>query len=79
MLHLTKEFNDISELAQEFQRLAFESSQSAFRADAVTIEANYKKLLGGYRNLQKSMNDLNLQVRRYRTPTPQDYEALESE
>ena len=79
MLHLTREFNTVSELSQEFQRLAFEASQAAFKSDAVTIEQHYKKMLSGYRDLQRAVADLNTQVKRYRTPTPKDYESLETE
>jgi len=79
MLHLTRELNTVSELSQEFQRLAFEASQAAFKEDALTIEEHYKKMLTGYRELQRAITDLNIQVKRYRTPTPQDYESLETE
>ena len=77
MLHLTKELNDVSQLANEFARLAFEASQAAFKEDALTIEKRYKKMLLGYKALGVCMTELGIQVNRYRTPTPKDYESLE--
>lgn len=79
MLHLTKEFNDVNELAVEFARLAFESSQSAFKEDALTIEDKYRKLVKGFNDLKRCMADLSIQVNRYKTPKPVDFEKYEHE